>query len=225
MVNPVQKATFEFVKFVNSGLNHPNFFGRVVSWGILVGSLSFCIMKISSFAYARFTKFYHKQEIPSDPIKTKQQPPETEDTDKDSEKIEVVKEECDIPVPEKNELPIDIAPIPASVAIKKTKRQRDRVVEVVKEIICKNCKETIYKRAEISKHSDAIEQEKQKEVLIEKEALNEEIQKEFSISENEPQELPTTSNPILKEEEQVKEVQNEDEPKKKTVYWPFNQFQ
>ncbi len=50
MLTPVRESTRTFSGIINSGLNHPNFIGRFVSFGILYGALYLAIPKIYSLA-------------------------------------------------------------------------------------------------------------------------------------------------------------------------------
>ncbi len=57
MVAPITDACKSVFSFINKGLNHPNFFGRIISWSILVGAGSLTAYKTYTFIKPKLLSF------------------------------------------------------------------------------------------------------------------------------------------------------------------------
>src|SRR5271156_6780241 len=60
MVSPVKDACNSAFNLIDKGLNHSNFYGKFISWGILFGSLACLSYKIYSMALKNNSLFFEK---------------------------------------------------------------------------------------------------------------------------------------------------------------------
>ena len=57
MFAPIQNAGAYVFSFIDKGLNHPNFFGRIISWSVLLGAGSLTAYKTYKFIKPKFLSF------------------------------------------------------------------------------------------------------------------------------------------------------------------------
>jgi len=101
MLNPVKEISMNVFTFVDKGLNHPNFFGKFVSWGIFFGSLYLVSTKVHDIGKSKMKTILDNAWI-------------------------------------KLNLPF------RNVQCNHNVQGNEKIVEIVRQIICKKCQKVIY---------------------------------------------------------------------------------